>query len=93
MNEDWKVRELTEALRRSEANAAKDRSYIEQLRLELDKHRWIPITERMPTIEDAYNGMVLIKSFSGDISTAFITHLGTYTHDHIEKWQRINYPN
>jgi hypothetical protein len=60
MNEDWKVRELTEALRRSEANAAKDRSYIEQLRLELDKHRWVSVSERIPTAEDAYKGQVFV---------------------------------
>jgi hypothetical protein len=65
MNEDWKVRELTEALRRSEANAAKDRSYIEQLRLELDKHRWVYVDERFPNELDAKGAEAIVWSNDG----------------------------
>ena len=76
MNEDWKVRELTEALRRSEANAAKDRAYIEQLRLELDKHRWISVGEE--TIPDGKLLRVKIKNFDVETFGFYDKELGKW---------------
>jgi hypothetical protein len=86
MNEDWKVRELTEALRRSEANAAKDRSYIEQLRLELDKHRWISVEERMPTEDDVMKTDDDTHSYMNGLVLWYVEDKTGPRYYHFSKW-------